>query len=214
MQRYAAEIYRLQEDHPYVPLSALAEHADVSLQAASRMIRRLKQAGLVEHEPYAGVRLTPQGERVALPAIRRHRLIEVFLVDAMGFGWEEIHALADVFEAGINQTLEDRLDELTNHPTRCPHGDPIPSRDGVMPALNDVSLLTLEPGMAGRISRVRTHDPDKLRYLAELGLMPGVEFRLESRAPFNGPLRIRAGDQEHILGHELAAALWVEPENQ
>ena len=210
MQRYAAEIYRLQQDHPHVKLSMLTEHVDASPQAVSRMIRRLKQAGLVVHEPYRGVRLTPAGERAALPVIRRHRLIEVFLVDVMRFGWEEVHELADVLEAGIDQVLEDRIDELTGHPTRCPHGDPIPTRDGVMPPLNDVSLVTLEPGVVGRISRVRTHDPEKLRYLAELGLVPGVEFRLESRAPFNGPLRLRAGNREHVLGHELAATLWVE----
>ncbi|MFQ5859406.1 MAG: metal-dependent transcriptional regulator [Anaerolineae bacterium] len=211
MQRYAAEIHRLQQDHPYVPLSMLAEQVDVSLQAASRMIRRLKEAGLVVHEPYRGVRLTPEGERIALPSIRRHRLIEVFLVRVMRFDWEEIHDLADVLESGIDQVLEDRIDELTGRPAHCPHGDPIPTRDGVMPPVTDVSLVTLDPGVAGRISRVRTHDPDKLRYLAELELVPGVDFRLESRAPFNGPLRIRIGNEEHVIGHELAATLWVEP---
>lgn len=211
MQRYAAKIYRLQQDHAYVNLSLLAEHVDVSQQAASRMIRRLKETGLVVHEPYRGVQLTRVGERVALPLIRRHRLAEVFLVQIMRFGWEIVHELADVLEPGINQVLEDRIDELTGHPTRCPHGDPIPTREGVMPSLNDMSLVTLESGAVGRISRVRTHDPEKLRYLAELGLVPGVEFRLEAKAPFNGPLRIRAGNQEHILGHELAATLWVEP---
>jgi len=211
MQRYTAEIYRLQQDHPYVTLSMLGEHVHVSPQAVSRMIRRLKQAGLVVHKPYRGVRLTPEGERIALPAIRRHRLIEVFLVDVMRFGWEEVHNLADVLEPGINQVLEDRIDELTGHPTRCPHGDPIPTRDGVMPPLNDVSLATLRPGTKGRISRVRTHDPEKLRYLAQLGLVPDTPFELLSRAPFNGPLRIRVGNKEHILGHELATTLWVEP---
>ena len=211
MQRYAAEIHRLQQDHPHVPLSMLAEHVDVSLQAASRMIRRLKEAGLVVHKPYRGVRLTPEGERIALPSIRRHRLIEVFLVRVMRFGWEEIHDLADVLEAGIDQVLEDRIDELAGRPTHCPHGDPIPTRDGVMPPLNDVSLVTVEPGVAGRISRARTHDPDKLRYLADLGLVPGVDFWLQTRGPFNGPLRIRVGTQEHVLGHDLAATLWVEP---
>ncbi len=211
MQHYAAEIYRLQQDHPYVALSMLAEHVDVSLQAASRMVRRLKKAGLVVHKPYRGVRLTPEGERIALPSIRRHRLIEVFLVRIMRFDWAEIHDLADVLEPGIDQVLEDRIDELTGRPTRCPHGEPIPSRDGEMPSLNDVNLTALESGVTGRISRVRTHDPDKLRYLAELGFVPGVEFQLEARAPFNGPLRVRVKAQEHVLGYELATVLWVEP---
>lgn len=213
MRRYAAEIYRLQQEcdeDEYVGVSSLAEHVDASLQAVSRMIRRLKEADLVMHEPYQGVRLTPAGEREALPAIKRHRLIEVFLVDVMRFGWEETHDLADIFEQGIDEVLEARMDKLTGYPERCPHGDPIP-REGVMPTLNDTSIVGLEPGTGGLISRVRTHDPDKLRYLEELGIMPGVEFQLTARAPFNGPLRVRIGRYEHIIGHELAKTVWVEP---
>ena len=189
----------------------LAEQVDASLQATSRMIRRLKEAGLVVHEPYHGVRLTPTGERVALPAIRRHRLVEVFLVQVMRFGWDEVHDLADVLASGVNQLIEDRMDELTGHPTRCPHGEPIPSRDGVMPPLNDARLTSFEPVCEVRISRVRTHDPEKLRYFAQLGLTPGTALQLVGRAPFNGPLRIRVAGQEHVLGHELAMLLWVEP---
>lgn len=210
MQRYIAEIYRLQQDNAYVALSALAEQADVSLQAVSRMIRRLKKVGLVVHEPYQGVWLTPEGARTALPWIRRYRLIEVFLVQVMRFRWDEIHELTGVVERGVNQVLEDRMDELAGHPTRCPHGAPIPTRDGVMPAPNDVQLVALEPGIKGRISRVRTRDPDKLRYLAQVGLVPGVALRFQARGPFRGPLRVRVGGQEHVLGRELAATLWVE----
>ncbi len=128
----------------------------------------------------------------------------------MRFGWEEVHHLADALEPGINQVLEDRIDELTGHPTRCPHGEPIPSREGKMPPLDDVRLIAVEPGTGGRLSRVRTHDPDKLRYLAELGLLPGVEIQLLARAPFNGPLRIGLGGEECVIGRELAAVLWIE----
>lgn len=210
MQRYAADIYRLQQDQPHVSLSDLADRMNVSVQAASRMVRRLKEAGLVEHEPYRGVRLTPEGERASLPAIRRHRLIEVFLVQKMGFDWAETHDLADTLEQGVDQTLEDRMDALAGHPTRCPHGEPIPSRDGVMPRLDDFSLVQLESGSHGRISRVRTHDPAKLRYLQSIGLVPGVTFSLRGCAPFNGPLRLWYADQDEVLGYELAASLWVE----
>ena len=209
MQRYAAEIYRLQESYFYVPLSILADHADVSLQATSRMIRRLKDANLIEHEPYAGVRLTSEGEKAALPAIRRHRLIESFLVNVMQFRWEEIHNLADVLEQGTDQVLEDRMDELTGYPTQCPHGEPIPSKDCVMPDLNDASLVSLRPGTSGIISRVRIHDPEILHYLAELKCVPGAEIQLLSLAPFNGPVRILIEDQEHILGHDLGTGLWI-----
>jgi len=213
MQRYAAEIYRLQQDHPYVSLSDLAGDLDVSAQAVSRMVRRLKDADLVEHEPYRGVRLTAAGERFSLPAIRRHRLIEVFLVRVMGFDWADTHDLAERLEQSINQSLEDRMDEMAGHPTRCPHGEPIPSRDGVMPQIDDVSLVTLRSGERGAISRVRTHDPAKLRYLATIGLVPGVPFDLRSCAPFNGPLRLMYAGQDEVLGYELASSLWVERSN-
>jgi len=210
MRRYAAEIYRLQEDRPYVGLTELAEHVDASLQAISRMLGRLKEAGYVEHEPYRGVRLTEDGERIAMPAIRRHRLVENFLVNVMGFGWEEAHDITDRFELGVDDLIEDRIDELTGHPTRCPHGEPIPTRDGRMPVLNDCSLVECAVGQRVTLSRVRVHEPDKLRYLGDLGLRPGAEFELLSFAPFNGPVRLRFGRQELVLSYELAAALFVE----
>jgi DtxR family Mn-dependent transcriptional regulator len=212
MHRYAAEIYRLQEHHPFVSLADLAEHLDVSAQAVSRMVQRLRDFGLLVHKPYRGVRLTEEGERVSLPAIRRHRLIEVFLVKVMGYDWSEIHDLADVFEQGVDQTIEDRIDQLTGQPTRCPHGDPIPTRDGHMPVLADQSLVELRSGEHGRISRVRTHDPAKLRYLASIGLVPGLSFSLRSCAPFNGPLRLFYEGRDEVLGAELAASIWVERE--
>ncbi len=211
MRRYAAEIYRLQEDAKYVGLTELAEHVNASLQAISRMLARLREGGFVEHEPYRGVRLTAQGEQIALPSIRRHRLVEMYLVRKMGFGWHEVHDLSDQFELGINDLLEDRIDELAGHPTRCPHGEPIPTKDGVMPVLSDRSLVEMEMGKMYRLSRVRVHDPEKLEYLGDLGLYPGVEFAVLSIAPFNGPVHIQMDRQDIILSYHLAAALFVDP---
>jgi DtxR family Mn-dependent transcriptional regulator len=134
----------------------------------------------------------------------------VFLVKIMNFGWDEAHDLTDGFALGVDQKLEDRMDTLTGHPTRCPHGEPIPSREGVLPPINDRSLTTLQTGEIGHISRVRTHDGPKLRYLAEQKLTPGVGFRVLSHAPFNGPIRILTDSNEHILGHELGQVIWVE----
>jgi DtxR family Mn-dependent transcriptional regulator len=210
MRRYAAEIFRLQENREYVSLSDLAEHVDASFQAVSKMLGKLKEARYVEHEPYRGARLTEDGLRIALPAIRRHRLGEVFLVRVMGFGWHEVHDYSDQFELGIDQRLEDRMDELCNHPTRCPHGEPIPDRAGVMPVVADSSLVQRPTGAEYRISRVRIHDPQKLYYLGKLGLVPGARFALVSIAPFDGPVRIRIGRQEEILSYELAAVLYVD----
>jgi len=210
MRRYAAEIYRLQQDHEQVPLSLLSTHVDASAQAISTMVKRLNQNGYLVHEPYRGVHLTPSGEKIAMPSLRRHRLTEVFLVKVMKYDWASAHTLSDTFERGINEELEDRMDELAGHPTRCPHGEPIPSKDGVMPVVKDEPLSDVPSGSDCTVSRVRTHDMEKLRYIAELGLVPGTLFHLLSCAPFKGPLRLEMKPHDHIIGYELSQSLWVE----
>jgi len=210
MQRYAAEIFRLQQDAAYVGLNELSESANSSMQATARMVGRMKKLDYLEHELYRGVRLTLKGQQIAMPALRRHRLVEVFLVKVMKYGWDEAHELSDTFALGVNDVVEDRMDEITGHPTRCPHGEPIPSKDGEMPVVKDVQLLDVPSGSDCVISRVRTHDMDKLKYFAELGLVPGAAFHLFSCAPFKGPLRLIMKPQDHLIGHELAGALWVE----
>jgi len=210
MQRYAAEIFRLQQDTPYVGLNELSESANSSMQATARMVGRMKKLDYLEHELYRGVRLTLKGQQIAMPALRRHRLVEVFLVKVMKYGWDEAHELSDTFALGVNAVVDDRIDEITGRPTRCPHGEPIPSKDGVMPVIRDVPLLEVPSGSDCVISRVRTHEEDKLRYFAELGLVPGVPFHLFSCAPFKGPLRLQMKPQDHLIGYELASCLWVE----
>jgi DtxR family Mn-dependent transcriptional regulator len=209
MRDYLAEIYRLGQGEHWVSTTAVAERLDVSGPATVRMVRRLHNGGLVDHLPYKGVRLTLPGKKVALLHIRRHRLVERFLVDVLKFGWDEVHDEADELHKGITQRVEDRIDELMGHPTACPHGDPIPSREGVMPTLEDMPLTVIPPGARGKISRVRTREPEKLKYLAEIGLVPDTPFELINRAPFNGPLRLKVGRDEQIIGAELAGALWV-----
>ncbi|MCC6298022.1 MAG: metal-dependent transcriptional regulator [Anaerolineales bacterium] len=210
MQRYAAEIYRLQQDHAQVSLSLLSSHVDASAQAISTMVKRLNTSGYLVHEPYRGVTLTKEGERIAMPSLRRHRLTEVFLVRVMQYDWASAHTLADTFERGINDELEDRMDELAGYPTRCPHGEPIPSKEGVMPLVTDISLVDVPSGSDCVVSRVRTHDLDKLRYIAEIGLIPETPFHLLSCAPFKGPLRLEMQPHDHIIGYELSQSIWVE----
>jgi DtxR family Mn-dependent transcriptional regulator len=211
MRRYAAEIFRLQQDHEQVRLNDLVAEANTSMQAVSRMVKRLKAEGYLDHTPYRGMRLTAEGERIAMPALRRHRLSEVFLVQKMGYDWASAHELTETFERGLNQELEDRMDDLTGHPARCPHGEPIPTRDGRITIPDDRPLVEVGSKVWCRISRVRTHDLDKLRYIGELGLVPGAEIYVMGCAPFQGPLRIQVpGGVDQVIGHELARALWVE----
>lgn len=210
MQRYAAEVFRLQQDAAQVSLSLLAEQVEATPQAISRMVKRLTEGGYATYEPYRGVRLTDEGERMAMPALRRHRLSEVFLVEVLGYDWAKAHELTDRFELGLNDEIEERIDELTGHPTRCPHGEPIPNKAGEIVFPEDAPLVEQEGGTAWRLSRVRTHEQDKLRYIANLGLTPGVEFTLISKAPFRGPLRLKFERHEQVIGYELASSMWVE----
>jgi len=210
MRRYAAEIYRLQQDNECVSLSLLSSQVEASAQAISTMVKRLSKGGYLVHKPYQGVWLTKEGEQIAMPALRRHRLTEVFLVKVLNYDWASAHELSDVFERGINDEIEDRMDDLTGHPTRCPHGEPIPGKDGVMPIVKDASLSGVPSGSDCIVSRVRTHDLDQLRYIAELGLVPGVRFHLLSCAPFRGPLRLQMNSIDHVIGYELSNSIWVE----
>lgn len=208
---YLAEIYRLQSstEEP-VTTTAVAARLEVSPPAAVKMMRLLAHEGYLRRQPYKGVRLTPKGEREALRSIRRHRLLEAFLVTVMKFGWDEVHTHAHDLEAAINDQFEDRMDELAGYPARCPHGDPIPTKDGRMPAFSEASLLTFPVGTRGILRRIRRHTPDKLRYLAEIRLTPGTPITLLNRAPFDGPVRLKTPVGEQVLGADMAANLFIE----
>ena len=211
MREYLAEIYRLQEYEPTVSTTSLAERLNVTAPAVPRMLKRLKSAGYVRHVPYQGVELTERGLKEALLEIRRHRILEVFLVRVMGFTWDETHKYADNLGKGLDDTLTQRMAEMTHFPTRCPHGEPIPDAKGNLPAVDDLCILNLNVGYKGHISRVRTHEPEKLRYFATLGLIPETHFEIVGRAPFNGPMRLRVGREDIVLGVELTQSLWVSP---
>ena len=212
MLDYLAAIYKLGNGdggQERVTTSALAELMHVSAAAASSMLKRLEESGFVERSNVDGIVLTEQGRLAALQLVRRHRLLAVFLVDVMGFTWDETHEHADDLSAGLNDRLTERMAEMTGQPTRCPHGEPIPDREGRLPVVNDVCIVNLGVGHRGAVSRVRTHEPEKLRYFASLGLVPGVAVEIMGRAPFNGPMRLRVGREDVVIGYELMKSLWV-----
>jgi DtxR family Mn-dependent transcriptional regulator len=212
MQEYLAEAYRIayyQENNPYISTSALAEVLRVSAPAVTRMVQRLKEAGYLEHEPYKGIMLTPEGEFEALMSIRRHRLVERFLVDVMRFGWHEVHDDADELGAVVSDVMVERIERMAGYPRRCPHGEPIPTAEGHMPRLHDHPLNSADTGKDLVISRVNTHDADKLRYFDSLGIRPGTHLQVMTFAPFNGPIHLKIGSETQMIGHELAGSLRV-----
>lgn len=214
MREYLGEIFRLQSTPEGATTSALADRLEVSPSAVVRMLRRLDEARMLTHTPYKGVQLTAAGEREALRSIRRHRLLEVFLVKVMGFGWDQVHEEAHGLQLTITDAFEDRMDEVCGFPTHCPHGDPIPTKDGRLAPVNDQPLLELAVGATGILRRVKTDDPEKLRYIAEMGLLPNTPLHIAGRAPFNGPVRLRVGAgraaPEHVIGTEIARVLRME----
>jgi DtxR family Mn-dependent transcriptional regulator len=211
VQDYAKAIYALQQrDGGTVSTTALAERLEVTPASASGMVRRLGELGLVSHEPYRGVELTEEGARVALEVLRHHRLLELYLARSLGVPWDRVHEEAEVLEHVLSEDLEALIAAKLGHPTHDPHGDPIPSADLVVQERPTERLADQDPGAVGRFVRVSDADPAMLRYLAERGITPGERFEVVERQPFEGPLFVRFGDDVHVLGGTLAAAMRVE----
>jgi DtxR family Mn-dependent transcriptional regulator len=215
MLDYLATIYKLSRSSTKVTTSALAERMHVSAAAASSMLKRLEDSGFADRSVGDGIRLTEQGRLAALQLVRRHRLLEVFLIRVMGYTWDQVDDEAHRLEHAISASFEDRMDELCNFPTHCPHGDPIPRKDGTFPEEHLVPVVQLKPGQHGVLRRVDSRDARVLRYLGQLALMPGRKLRLLDVAPFNGPVTLEMINEEdrahatQILGKELADKLFV-----
>jgi DtxR family Mn-dependent transcriptional regulator len=168
------------------------------------MTKRLAELGLVERLPYRGVALTDPGRRGALEVLRHHRLLERYLVDRLGLSLDEVHAEAELLEHALSEELEARIDAELGFPTHDPHGDPIPDRNLRVVRGDDRTLLDLEPGTRAAISRVPDGDSELLRYLGELGIVPGSDLELVAHAPFGGPVTVRTEAGEHAISRELA----------
>jgi DtxR family Mn-dependent transcriptional regulator len=213
VEDYAKAIYALQRrggGHP-VATNDLAERLHVTPASASGMIKKLAELGLVAHVPYKGVRLTAEGERVALEVLRHHRLLELYLAEQLGVPWDRVHEEADALEHVLSEDLEARIAAKLGDPTRDPHGDPIPDAHLQIDEEETRSLASLEVGQRGRFVRVSDSDPAMLRFLDQLGLRLGDELEVLDRQPFDGPLTVRFGDVQQVLGGRLAAVMRVAP---
>ena len=213
VEDYAKAIYALarrSEGGP-VTTNALADRLRVTPASASAMIRKLADQGLATFEPYKGVRLTADGERVALEVLRHHRLLELYLAEHLGVPWDRVHEEAEALEHVLSEYLEQRIAAKLGEPTHDPHGDPIPTADLVVDEHPTVSLAALDPGSRGRFVRVSDSDPEMLRYLESRGITLGDELEVVERQPFDGPVTVRLGGTEHVLGGALVRAMRVGP---
>jgi DtxR family Mn-dependent transcriptional regulator len=216
MRLYLAEIYRLQDmEQPadgYVNTSALADNLMVSAPAVNRMINRLKELELLEHEPFQGVCLTEQGKQEALKQLRAHRVAECFLQTVMGLAWEDVYEEAINISAALSDTLLDRMAAMSGNPKFCPHGEPIPASNGNIEKLDDELLSEIEVEQRVIITRILTRKADRLNYIQALELVPGTELDIIHRAPFNGPMQLKIDRNNHrIIGHNLAELIRVKP---
>ena len=188
---------------------ALAEALGVSPGTATATVKRLAERGLLDHKPYRGVELTGDGRRSAMEAIRRHRIVERFLADMLGYAWNEADRLATAFEHELPQEVEDRLFVALNRPETCPHGFPIPAKEtSDLPAMPP--LYALEPGDVAVVAISGSTDPEIVAFLDTLGLRPGVRVEVREKHPFDGPLVLRVDGKERTLGSTVANQVYVQ----
>jgi len=213
---YLKAIYELQRETGRVSTNALAEKLVVAPASVTGMLKKLSEERprLVQYERHHGASLTPAGRKIALEVIRHHRLIELYLHQALGYSWDAVDAEAEKLEHVISEEFEDRIAAVLGNPEFDPHGDPIPTKDGTLkdhpvPALSDLSA-----GQSGRVTRVRDDDPALLRYLAELGIVPDATLTVAQKAPFGGPMHVRVGAAADTgavaLGREVTDQVYVE----
>jgi DtxR family Mn-dependent transcriptional regulator len=214
IEDYVKVIYSFTEwqDKP-ITSSQLAQRLGVANSSVSEMVRKLKDQGLVDHKPYSAITLTHDGVRLALSMVRRHRLIETYLVQQLGYSWDEVHDEAEQLEHAVSDTFIERMAAKLGNPLRDPHGDPIPGADGTVRMPPAHLLNELDEGHTGRITRISDENPDLLRYLSAQEIELDAEVEVVGRKPFGGALVVRvrsAGKaREYDLADEVTAALWV-----
>lgn len=207
VEDYLKAIYSLSPEGRPASTSDIAHRLDLSPPSVSGMVKRLSEQGLLEHVPYKGVQLTDEGRRAALRTIRRHRVIETYLVDRLGYTWDIVHVEAERLEHAVSDTLIQRMADALGNPHADPHGEPIPTPDGVIEEITATPLSEVPLGDTVEVRRVSAGDPERLRYLASLGLKPGAVVTVLERQPFLGPVTLRVSERVQVLGHELALSL-------
>jgi len=203
----------LPADIRLVPMGQVAAALNVTPGTATTMVKALAESDLAEYEPYTGVRLTPAGEKLAVLVLRRHRLVELFLVQVMGMSWAEVHDEAEQLEHVVSERLIERIDEMLGRPTRDPHGDPIPTAEGAITPIHHQNLLTCPTGTPLKVTRIADQDPAFLRFIENNGLKPGQSIEVETRDAAADSVKLRGRNGLSMtIGARAASKLLVEVE--
>lgn len=210
VEDYLKAICVLQRVGGSVPTSALAQRLRRTPASVTNMVKGLAEQGLVEHTPYYGVRLTSEGERAALRIIRRHRVIELYLICQLGYSWDRVHAEAERLEHAASDELVDRMARVLGNPEIDPHGGAIPTAEGEWEERSYPGLDEMAAGQEGVVRQVSDSDPEGLRYLAELGLFPSTAITVLEQSPYGGSVRVLVGGEERVVGRALAERVRVE----
>src|SRR5712664_2340529 len=212
VEDYLKVIYHLSNQGGFAATSDIAAMLEVAPPSVSGMVKRLSETGLIEHVPYRGVQLTQQGRRAALKMIRRHRILETYLTQQLGYDWGGVHAEAERLEHAVSDGLIERMAGALGEPRYDPHGAPIPTAAGDIEETELLSLAEAPVGAELELREVGDEQPARLHYLAEQGLVPGVRLTVIDRQPFNGPTIIRLHDgTTRVVGQELALLLLCRP---
>ncbi len=207
---YIKAIYKLEGKGEKATTSALAAQLEVADASITDMIKKLSERGLLRYEPYQGVELTPKGRKVALATVRRHRLWEMFLVQFLGFSWDKVHDEAERLEHVTSDELEHQLDKALGFPSVDPHGDPIPSKEGVVKGTADSSLAECEAGGIVKITRVSDDDSEILIHASQMGLALNSKLTIKEKKSFDGSMVVKVGSKQHFISKEVAEAIFVE----
>ena len=206
---YLKAIYQVDADQGGASTTELAGRLGVAPASVTGMLKKLAAQDLVTYTRYQGVALTRAGRAIALDVVRRHRLAERYLADVLGLPWDRVHDEAEEWEHVLSRDVAARMDEALGRPATDPHGEPIPSEAGDVPALADTPLARLHPHESARVARVSREDGEFLRYLGSLGIYPDVTVTVESIAPFGGPVTVEVGGQRHAIGRAVAEQVFV-----
>lgn len=209
IENYLKAIYEIERELGKVSTNALSEKLSVAPASVTSMMKKLSEKKLITHRRYQGVKLTQAGRKIALEVIRHHRLIELYLAEALGVPWDRVHEEAEKWEHVLSEDLEDRMDAALGHPTRDPHGSPIPTRDGKIIELESIPLADLSPGQSGVVAEVSDHDPSLLRYIGKMGLYPKTTVKVVSVEPFSGPITVKVDGANYVLGSEAAQYVFI-----